>query len=109
MRLHRGAQADDEQGGVRRLRQELHLQVHGDEGHHILFVCPKNKLANNYKEHGCTINKFFGVGLTEGANMPKFYDSACDSIVFEETFFCSARNLARIKRYCEKQPRQKSS
>ena len=41
--------------------------------------------------------------------MPKFYDSACDSIVFEETCFCSAKNLARIKWYCEKQPRQKSS
>ncbi|MFM7981889.1 MAG: hypothetical protein ACKPKO_21475, partial [Candidatus Fonsibacter sp.] len=30
------------------------------KGHKVLFVCPTNKLANNYKEHGCTINKFFG-------------------------------------------------
>ncbi|MFM7978155.1 MAG: hypothetical protein ACKPKO_02470, partial [Candidatus Fonsibacter sp.] len=27
-------------------------------GHKVLFVCPTNKLANNYKENGCTINKF---------------------------------------------------
>ena len=31
VRLHRGAQAHDDQGGVRRLRQELHLQVHGEQ------------------------------------------------------------------------------
>ncbi|MFM7980601.1 MAG: hypothetical protein ACKPKO_14910, partial [Candidatus Fonsibacter sp.] len=35
------------------------------KGHKVLFVCTTNKLANNYKEHGCTINKFFGIGLTE--------------------------------------------
>ena len=44
-------------------------------GHKVLFVCPTNKLASNYKEHGCTINKFFGVGLTEGTKMAKFDDS----------------------------------
>ncbi|MFM7983328.1 MAG: hypothetical protein ACKPKO_28800, partial [Candidatus Fonsibacter sp.] len=30
-------------------------------GHKVLFVCPTNKLANNYKTHGCTIHKFFGI------------------------------------------------
>ena len=73
-------------------------------GHKVLFVCPTNKLASNYKEHGCTINKFFGVGLTEGTKLAKFDDSAYDVIVFDEIFFCSVRNLARIKRYCESNP-----
>ncbi|MFM7979650.1 MAG: hypothetical protein ACKPKO_10075, partial [Candidatus Fonsibacter sp.] len=63
-------------------------------GHHGLFVCPTYKLATNYKEHGCTINKLFGIGLTEGTNMAKFDDSGYDGIVFDEIFFCSVRNLA---------------
>ena len=73
-------------------------------GHKVLFVCPTNKLANNYKEDGCTINKFFGIGLTEDTKMAKFDDSGYDAIVFDEIFFCSVRNLARIKRYCESNP-----
>ena len=73
-------------------------------GHKVLFVCPTNKLANNYKEHGCTINKFFGNGLTEDTNIAKFDDSGYDTIVFDKICFCSVRNLARIKRYCESNP-----
>ena len=73
-------------------------------GRKVLFVCPTNKLANNYKEHGCTVNKFFGVGLTEGTNMSKFDNIGYNTIVFDEIFFCSVRNLARIKRYCENNP-----
>ena len=34
-------------------------------GHKVLLVCPTNKLASNYDEDGCTINRFFGIGLTE--------------------------------------------
>ncbi|MFM7986614.1 MAG: hypothetical protein ACKPKO_45595 [Candidatus Fonsibacter sp.] len=67
-------------------------------------MCPTNKLANNYKEHGCTINKFFGIGLTEGTKMAKFDDNNYDTRVFDEILFCSVRNLARIKRYCESNP-----
>ncbi|MFM7979273.1 MAG: hypothetical protein ACKPKO_08150, partial [Candidatus Fonsibacter sp.] len=58
-------------------------------GHKVLCVCPTNKVANNYWEDGCTINKFFGVGLTEGTKMAKFDDSGYDTIVFDEIFFCS--------------------
>ena len=72
-------------------------------GHKVLFVCPTNKLANNYKEHGCTINKLFGIGLTESTKLAKFDDNGYD-IVFDEILFCSVRNLARIKRYCESNP-----
>ncbi|MFM7978599.1 MAG: hypothetical protein ACKPKO_04725, partial [Candidatus Fonsibacter sp.] len=59
MRLHRGAQADDD----------------------------TNKLANNYKEHGCTINKFFGIGPTESTKLAKFDDSGYDTILFVEILF----------------------
>ena len=74
-------------------------------GHKVLFVCPTNKLASNYKEDGCTINKFFNIGLTEDTNMAKFDDSGYDTIVFDKICFCSVRNLARIKRYCDAIPR----
>ena len=36
--------------------------------------------------------------------MAKFDDSGYDTIVFDEIFFCSVRNLARIKRYGESNP-----
>ncbi|MFM7980338.1 MAG: hypothetical protein ACKPKO_13580, partial [Candidatus Fonsibacter sp.] len=55
----------------------------------VLFVCPTNKMANNYKEHGCTINQFFGIWLTESTKLAKFEDSGYDTIVFDEIFFCS--------------------
>ncbi|MFM7984884.1 MAG: hypothetical protein ACKPKO_36745, partial [Candidatus Fonsibacter sp.] len=63
-----------------------------------------NRLANNYKENGCTLNKFFGIGLTERTKMAKFDDSVYDTIVFYEIFFCSVRRLARIKRYGDNNP-----
>ena len=36
--------------------------------------------------------------------MAKFDDSGYNVIVFDKIFFCSVRNLARIKRYCESNP-----
>jgi hypothetical protein len=73
-------------------------------GHKVLFVCPTNKLASNYGESGCTINRFFSIGMTEDTKMAKFDDSPFDTIVFDEIFFCSVRKLARIKRYCDANP-----
>ena len=71
-------------------------------GQNNLFVCHTSRLANNYKEHGCTANKFFGIGLTEGATMAKFYDIGYDAIVFNDILLCYVRHLANIKNYCEK-------
>jgi len=73
-------------------------------GHKVLFVCPTNKLASNYGENGCTINRFFSIGMTEESKMAKFDDSSYDTIVFDEIFFASVRKLARIKRYCDEHP-----
>ncbi|MFM7988969.1 MAG: hypothetical protein ACKPKO_57615, partial [Candidatus Fonsibacter sp.] len=47
---------------------------------------------------------FFGIGLTESTKLAKFDDSGYDTIVFDEIFFCTVRNPARIKRYCESNP-----
>ncbi len=73
-------------------------------GHKVLFVCPTNKLHSQYGEHGCTVNRFFGIGLTEDSNMARFDDSGYDTIVFDEILLCCVRKLARIKHYCETHP-----
>ena len=78
-----------------------------NRGHKVLFVCPTNKLASNYGEHGehgVTLNKFFSIGMTEDSKMARFDDSPYDSVVFDEIFFASIRKLARIKNYADKHP-----
>jgi dephospho-CoA kinase len=32
-------------------------------GYEIIFICPTNRLCQNYKEHGITLNKFFSIGI----------------------------------------------
>ncbi len=34
-------------------------------GHKVLSVCPTNKLVQNNRESGVTLNQFFGVGFSE--------------------------------------------
>jgi len=75
-------------------------------GHKVLFVCPTNKLAQNNRENGTTLNQFFGIGMTENPNdkISKFDDRPYDVIVFDEIYFANVRMLARIKRYSEQNP-----
>jgi len=75
-------------------------------GHKVLFVCPTNKLAQNNRENGVTLNTFFGVGMSENPNdkIGKFDDTPWDVIVFDEIYFANIRMLARIKRYSEQNP-----
>ena len=73
-------------------------------GHKVLFVCPTNKLASNYGDNGCTINRFFSLGMTEDSKMAKFDDSSYDTIVFDEIFFSSVRKLAKIQEVLRRAP-----
>jgi dephospho-CoA kinase len=73
-------------------------------GHKVLFVCPTNKLASNYKDKGVTMNKVFGIGLTEETRHTPFDSSQYDTVVFDEIFFANIKNLSRIKRYCDEHP-----
>jgi hypothetical protein len=71
-------------------------------GHKVLFVCPTNKLVQNNRESGVTLNQFFGVGFSEDGGvtrMSKFDDKPYDVIVFDEIYFASVRMLAKVKRY----------
>ena len=75
-------------------------------GHKVLFVCPTNKLVQNNKENGVTLNVFFGVGMTDDvtSKMSKFDDEKYDVIVFDEIYFANVRMLSKIKRYAEQNP-----
>ena len=78
-----------------------------NRGHKVLFVCPTNKLVQNNRESGVTLNQFFGVGMSEDGGvtrMSKFDDKPYDVIVFDEIYFASVRMLAKIKRYSELNP-----
>ena len=78
-----------------------------NRGHKVLFVCPTNKLVQNNRESGVTLNQFFGVGMSEDGGvtrMSKFDDKPYDVIVFDEIYFASVRMLAKIKRYNELNP-----
>ena len=72
--------------------------------HKVLFVCPTNKLTQNSKENGVTLNKFFSIGMTEDSNLARFDDSPYDVIVFDEIYFANVRMLARIKKYADNNP-----
>lgn len=103
MEEHRRMMVRAEYGGCGKSYARKTLELHG---HKVLFVCPTSRLSANYKEHGCTLNMscVFGIGPTEGPIWPSFDDSCYDAIVFDETLFCSARHMARTKRYCESNP-----
>jgi len=72
-----------------------------DRGHKVLFVCPTNKLVQNNRENGITLNMFFGVGMSEEKNqrISKFDDSSYDVIVFDEIYFANIRMLAKVEKY----------
>ena len=76
-------------------------------GHKVLFVCPTNKLVQNNRESGVTLNKFFGVGLSDDGGVTrlnKFDDMPYNVTVFDEIYFASVHMLQKIKRYSELNP-----
>jgi superfamily II DNA or RNA helicase len=73
-------------------------------GYKVLFVCPTNKLVQNNKDNGITLNKFFSIGLTEDTKLKKFDDSDYDVIVFDEIYFANVYLLTRIKNYIDNNP-----
>jgi hypothetical protein len=73
-------------------------------GHNVLFVCPTNKLVQNYRNCGVTMNKFFSIGVDFDAVMSKFDSSAYDVVVFDEIYFSCIKKLAKIKQYCDLNP-----
>ena len=75
-------------------------------GRAILCARPANKLASNDNTDRCTINKTFGIALTESTTMAKFDDNGYGRILFDEMRFCPIRLffVARISKYCACNP-----
>ncbi|MGV2390025.1 MAG UNVERIFIED_CONTAM: hypothetical protein LVR29_22485 [Microcystis novacekii LVE1205-3] len=68
---------------------------------------PTNKLASNYKDNGVTVDKFFGVGLTDESRLARFDASGYDTSVMFLTgnlFTATSRTLPRVKKYCARAP-----
>ena len=73
-------------------------------GHNVLFVCPTNKLVQNYGSGGVTMNKFFSMGIDLDSVMSKFDCSDYDVIVFDEIYMSCIKKFAKIKQFTEAHP-----
>ena len=72
--------------------------------HNVLFVCPTNKLVQNYGSGGVTMNKFFSMGIDLDSVMSKFDCSDYDVIVFDEIYMSCIKKFAKIKQFAEAHP-----
>jgi hypothetical protein len=73
-------------------------------GHKVLFVCPTNKLTQKYGNDGVTLNKFFGLSVSDEERLTKFDFGNYDTIIFDEIYFSSIQKLAKIKQFCDNNP-----
>ena len=73
-------------------------------GHNVLFVCPTNKLVQNYGSDGVTMNKFFSMGVDLDSLKVKFDSSEYDVIVFDEIYMSCIKKFAKIKQFAEAHP-----
>ena len=55
-------------------------------GYRVVFVCPTNRLLQEFEGEAMTVNKFFGISLG-GAYAKPFDYSEYDVIVFDEIYF----------------------
>ena len=72
-------------------------------GYNVLFVCPTNELMRNYK-NGITINKLFGMGISDDEKLKAFDTSEFNVIVFDEIYLHDIRKLSKIKKLCLNNP-----
>ena len=72
-------------------------------GYNVLFVCPTNELMRNYK-NGITINKLFGMGISDDEKLKAFDTSEFNVIVFDEIYLHDIRKLSKIKKFCLNNP-----
>ena len=71
-----------------------------EHDHKVLFVCPTNRLLQEFEGEAMTINKFFGIDFGD-VKLVKFDYSGYDVIVFDEIYFSDAGTYWRIKRFVE--------
>ena len=71
-----------------------------DKGHTVLFVCPTNRLLQEFGGDAITINKFFGISFGNVV-LEKFDCSGYDVIVFDEIYFSGLNVYWKIEIFVE--------
>ena len=70
------------------------------KGYKVMFVCPTNRLLQEFEGDALTLNKFFGRSFGDVMLEPFNY-SGYDVIVFHEIYFSSLSTYWRIKQFVE--------
>ena len=70
-------------------------------GYKVVFVCPTNRLLQEFEGEAMTVNKFFGISFGDAYVEPFDY-SEYDVIVFDEIYFSGLSVYWKIKRFVEK-------
>jgi len=71
-----------------------------DKGYKVIFVCPTNRLLQEFEGDALTLNKFFGISFGD-VKLEPFDYSGYDVIVFDEIYFSSLSTYWRIKQFVE--------
>ena len=71
-----------------------------DKNYRVMFVCPTNKLLQEFEGEALTINKFFGISFGD-VKLEPFDYSSYDVVVFDEIYFSSLTTYWRIKQFVE--------
>ena len=71
-----------------------------DKGYKVLFVCPTNRLLQEFEGEAITVNKFFGISFGDTKLEPLDY-SPYDVIVFDEIYFSGLSVYWKIKQFVE--------
>ena len=70
-------------------------------GYKVVFVCPTNRLLQEFEGEAMTLNKFFGISYGD-AKLEPFDYSDYDVIVFDEIYFSGLSVYWKIKHFVEK-------
>ena len=71
-----------------------------DKGYKVIFVCPTNRLLQEFEGDTLTLNNFFGISFGD-VKLEPFDYSGYDVIVFDEIYFNSLSIYWRIKQFVE--------
>ena len=77
-----------------------------DKGYKVLFVCPTNRLLQEFEGEAITINKMFGISFGDTKLEPFDY-SGFDVIVFDEIYFSGLSVYWKIKQFVEQNKHNK--
>ena len=75
-------------------------------GYKVVFVCPTNRLLQEFEGEAMTVNKFFGISFGD-AELEPFDYRDYDVIVFDDIYFSGLSVYWKIKHFVEKNKESK--